>query len=62
MAEETLNTLTKEDVTRIRSLRSRGFAVIVWTPRELEDSDMDAQAMEDRSIEFGNEMLENAGG
>lgn len=39
----------------VNGLRSRGFAVIVWTPEELKDADPDH--VQDRSIEFGWDVI-----
>jgi hypothetical protein len=40
----------------IQSLRSRGFAVIVWTPGELDSAA--PKRVEDRSVEVGWEIIE----
>lgn len=40
----------------IRALRDRGFAVIVWNPKELKNAD--PNDVEDRSIELGWDVIE----
>jgi hypothetical protein len=54
----TSNTLTKEEHEFIHSLRSRGFAVIIWSPEELENAS--AKLMQTASIEFGYEIIDEA--
>lgn len=49
--------LTQGDLDAIRSLRDRGFAVIVWTPGELGGTS--PRAVEDRSVEHGYEVIES---
>lgn len=38
-----------------REMRAAGYAVIVWTPEELEDTD--PRWVEDQSISYANEYL-----
>lgn len=47
--------MTKTERKAIESLRHKGYAVIVWTPEELEEGgeDLSAKMMEDCSIEYG---------
>lgn len=47
--------MTKQELDTLRSLRNRGYAVIVWTPDELQEAD--AQRVEDRSIELGWDII-----
>ena len=47
--------LTEQEIDCIRRIRSRGFAVIVWTPEELGAADQGH--VEDRSIELGWEVI-----
>lgn len=51
--------LTDEDVKALRSLRDRGFAVVVWNPEELKGAP--PTKVEDRSIELGWEVIEALG-
>lgn len=51
-----LNTLTTEEHKFINELRSKGFAVIVRTPAELGE-DINPSHVEDRSIEFGHQVI-----
>jgi len=49
--------LTNEEKEVLRSLRLRGFAVIVWTPEEL--GDVSPESVEDASISYAwNYLLE----
>lgn len=41
-------------------LRHYGYAVIIWTPEEMEGKDITQKDLEDRSIELGNIMIEDA--
>lgn len=41
----------------IESLRGRGFAVVVFYPKELEG--VDALTLEERLVEFGNQAIDN---
>lgn len=52
--------LTEEEVRVIRNIRSRGFAIIIWTPGELGDADPDH--VQDRSIELGWDVIRDLGG
>jgi hypothetical protein len=47
--------LTKEEHEFIRNLRSRGFAVIIWTPEELNGAN--PKYVQDGSIELGWEII-----
>jgi hypothetical protein len=47
--------MKKEWIEMLREMRSEGYAVIVWTPDELQD--VDPQWVEDASISYGNEYL-----
>lgn len=51
------DTLTPEQLKVIYELRDNGFAVIIWTPEELKDCP--ASVVEDRSIEFGCEIIDS---
>lgn len=53
--EERLETLTMDDHEAISDLRQRGFAVIVWTPAELDEAN--PLEVEDHSIAFGHSLL-----
>lgn len=48
--------LTDDDLRALRDLRSRGFAVVVWTPAEIGEAD--GGHLENIVIERGNEALE----
>jgi hypothetical protein len=54
----TSSTLTKEEQDLIHSLRSRGFAVIIWSPEELGNAS--AKLMQTASIELGYEIIDEA--
>jgi hypothetical protein len=54
--QEEFEKLTEEDHKWLAQLRHRGFAVIVWTPEELRDANPDH--VEERSIEFGWQVIE----
>jgi hypothetical protein len=47
--------MTPEQLKTIRDLRSQGYAVIIWTPEELGDTDPDF--VQDMSIQYANEYL-----
>jgi hypothetical protein len=47
--------MKKEWLQTLREMRSEGYAVIVWTPEELGDTDPDW--VEDCSISYGSEYL-----
>jgi len=55
------NKLTQKELEMIQALRYRGYAIILWTPEELQGVDQDI--IEDASISFGwdeiNNQLEN---
>ena len=48
-------TITKQESASIRSLQSKGYAVIVWNPDELDG--VDSTDMEDHSISKGWEYI-----
>jgi hypothetical protein len=48
--------LTKTELKTLRGLRHKGYAVIVWNPEELGDAEPDD--VEDRSIEYGHDVIE----
>lgn len=48
-------TLTKEQKDLIYAMRNAGYAVIIWTPEELGDTD--PEWVQDCSIQYGNEYL-----
>ena len=50
--------LTNEEKEMLRSLRGRGFAVIVWTPEEL--GDVSPEDIEDVSISYVAEYFLNS--
>lgn len=50
--------MANEQLKVLRELASEGYAVIVWTPKELKD--IDPQYVEDRSIEFGHQIIEDS--
>jgi hypothetical protein len=52
--------LTKAQKKVIDQLRDAGFAIILWTPEELQGTP--AITMEDRSTEFGWGIIEDHGG
>lgn len=45
----------KEAMDKVNFLRDLGYVVIVWTPEEL--NGVDPSHVEDRSIEFGSDMI-----
>jgi hypothetical protein len=49
--------MTPEERVVIADLKSRGFAVIVWTPEELAGASR--RHVEDRSIELGWQVIED---
>jgi hypothetical protein len=49
--------LTDTDVDYIISLKRRGFAVILWSPREL--GGVSPSKVEGLSIEFGHELIQS---
>jgi hypothetical protein len=49
--------MTPEERVVIADLRSRGFAVIVWTPEELAGASR--KLVEDRSVELGWQVIED---
>ena len=49
--------MTKEEQAVIAELRSRGFAVIIWTPEELAGASR--KHVEDRSVELGWQVIED---
>jgi hypothetical protein len=53
-----LSEISVEDgCTMTRPLRTYGYAVILWTPEELKDAD--PRRLEDRSIELGQDIIED---
>jgi len=52
--------MTQEELETVQAMKSRGFAVIIWTPEELGDADADL--VEDRSIELGWQIIEDLKG
>ena len=52
--------MTEAELEVIRNLRTRGFAVIVWTPEELNGAD--PTRFEDRSIELGWDVIDALAG
>ena len=51
-----MRTLTENDKNMIENLRDRGFAVVVYSPDELEGVDPDT--LESDLVTFGNHTLE----
>ena len=49
--------MTSEEQAVIAELRSRGFAVIIWTPEEL--AGVSRKHVEDRSVELGWRVIED---
>lgn len=49
--------MTNEQREVIRQLRAEGYSVIVWTPEEIGDADIDQ--LEDLAISRGNDYLES---
>ena len=49
--------MNREQISAIASLRSDGYAVIVWTPEELDE--VSARLVEDRSIELGHQIIDD---
>ena len=47
--------MTKEELAVLQALAAKGYAVIVWTPEELGNAAV--KDVEDRSIEFGYEVI-----
>ena len=47
--------MTPEQEQAINALRDAGYAVIIWTPEEMGDTD--PEWVEDCSISYGNEYL-----
>jgi hypothetical protein len=48
--------MTQEELGAVQKLREQGYAVIVWTPEELEGAP--PRKVEDRSIELGWEVID----
>ena len=48
---------TADDLKVLNDLRSRGFAVCVFTPEELEKGKCSRKVMEEILVESGNEIL-----
>ena len=51
--------LTEQEMATIQTIRNRGFAVIVWTPSELESGDVSPDLMEEHSIEKGWDLIKS---
>ena len=49
--------MTPEEQAAIELLRSRGFAVIIWTPEELAGASR--KHVEDRSVELGWQVIDD---
>ena len=49
--------MNREQLAVIRALRHEGYAVIIWTPDELQG--VKAHHVEDRSIELGHQIIED---
>lgn len=47
-------------ISAIQELRNQGYAVIIWSPEEFEGKDLRAKDIQDRSIEFSHQMIEQA--
>lgn len=50
-------TMTNEQLETIRQLRAEGYAVIIWTPEEIGDADIDE--LVGLSISVGSDYLES---
>lgn len=44
-----------EWIAALKEMKTQGYAVIIWTPEELKDTD--PEWVEDCSISYGNEYL-----
>jgi hypothetical protein len=51
------NTMTPSEDAAIESLRKAGFAVVVWSPRELRG--VSPKSLESRVVQHGNEVIED---
>jgi hypothetical protein len=49
--------MTPYQLSIVRQLRQQGFAVVVFTPKEVGDAD--SSALEDLMVERGNNFLDN---
>jgi hypothetical protein len=49
--------MTPEQRKAVQELRSAGWAVILWTPKELRNAS--PGRVEDRSIELGHQVIED---
>ena len=49
--------MNREQISAIVSLRSDGYAVIVWSPEELDE--VSARLVENRSIELGHQIIDD---
>lgn len=58
MTSENKETLSTADLQLLKSLRDRGFCVIVWTPEEVADADI--SELESIVIERGNNFIESS--
>lgn len=50
--------MTEQQLAVVRELRSKGYAIIVWTPEEIGDADVNQ--LVDLAISRGNDYLESA--
>jgi hypothetical protein len=48
-----------EAVSVIQAIRKAGYAVVVFTPSEMEETHLQVRDLEDRLCEFGNRVIEN---
>ena len=53
----TYQRLTTDERKFLNELRSRGFAICVFSPQELAEGQIDRKAMEELLVESGNEVL-----
>jgi len=47
--------MTQEELIAIMALRQKGYAVITWSPKELQGVDPDI--IENESVTFGHELI-----
>ena len=50
--------MTEQQLAVVRELRSEGYAIIMWSPEEIGDADVNQ--LEDLVISRGNDYLESA--
>lgn len=48
--------LTTDEIRQIRAIRAKGFAVIIWTPGELQGAN--PNRVQDRLIELGWDVID----